>query len=290
MPQEKSQFPVSGAGLGLRRGMIDQLMAVPPARIDFMEVAPENWINVGGKLGRKFRFFTERYPFLIHGLSLSLGAPSPLNEALLKDIRKFMDLHGIRYYSEHLSYCGDTGQLYDLMPIPFTADAVNHVAARIARAQDILGRRMAVENVSYYAPADTEMSEIDFTLAVLEKADCDLLLDINNIVVNSINHRYDARNFMLAMPRERVRYFHVAGHHVEAEDLRVDTHGDAVSDPVWQLLADAYAHFGPVPTLLERDFNFPPISELLDEVERVRQLQAAAGASPERRRLDAARG
>lgn len=270
--------------------MIDQLMAVPPARIDFMEVAPENWINVGGKLGRKFRFFTERYPFLIHGLSLSLGAPSPLNEALLQDIRKFMDLHGIRYYSEHLSYCGDTGQLYDLMPIPFTADAVNHVAARIARAQDILGRRMAVENVSYYAPADTEMSEIDFTLAVLEKADCDLLLDINNIVVNSINHRYDAKDFMLAMPRERVRYFHVAGHYVEAEDLRVDTHGDAVSDPVWQLLADAYAHFGPVPTLLERDFNFPPISELLDEVERVRQLQAATGASPERRRLDAARG
>jgi len=263
---------------------------VPPARIDFMEVAPENWINVGGKLGRKFRFFTERYPFLIHGLSLSLGAPSPLNEALLHDIRKFMDLHGIRYYSEHLSYCGDSGQLYDLMPIPFTADAVDHVAARIARAQDILGRRMAVENVSYYAPADTEMSEIDFTLAVLEKADCDLLLDINNIVVNSINHRYDARNFMLAMPRERVRYFHVAGHYVEAEDLRVDTHGDAVSDPVWQLLADAYAHFGPVPTLLERDFNFPPVAELLDEVERVRQLQAAAGARPERRRLDAARG
>lgn len=270
--------------------MIDQLMAVPPSRIDFMEVAPENWINVGGKLGRKFRFFTERYPFLIHGLSLSLGAPSPLNENLLRDIRKFMDLHGIRYYSEHLSYCGDTGQLYDLMPIPFTEDAVDHVAARIARAQDILGRRMAVENVSYYAPADTEMSEIDFTLAVLEKADCDLLLDINNIVVNSINHRYDARSFMLAMPRERVRYFHVAGHYVEAEDLRVDTHGDAISDPVWQLLADAYAHFGPVPTLLERDFNFPPIAELLDEVERVRQLQAAAGARPEPRRLDATRG
>ena len=270
--------------------MIDQLMAMSPAAVDFMEVAPENWINVGGKLGRKFRFFTERYPFLIHGLSLSLGAPSPLNEDLLHEVRKFMELHGIRYYSEHLSYCGDNGQLYDLMPIPFTGEAVRHVAGRIRRAQDILGRRMAVENVSYYAPADTEMSEIDFTLAVLEEADCDLLLDINNIVVNSINHRYDAKAFMLAMPKERVRYFHVAGHYVEAEDLRVDTHGDAISDPVWRLLADAYRHFGPVPTLLERDFNFPPIGDLLAEIERIRQLQSAARASPEKLRVEAGHG
>ncbi len=290
MPKDTRQFPVSGAGLGLRRGMINQLMASPPAEVDFMEVAPENWIHVGGKLGKKFRFFTERYPFLIHGLSLSLGAPSPLNEALLRDIREFMDVHGIRYYSEHLSYCGDNGQLYDLMPIPFTADAVRYVAARIRRAQDILGRRMAVENVSYYAATDTEMSETDFMLAVLEEADCDLLLDINNIVVNSINHRYDAKAFMLAMPKERVRYFHVAGHYVEAEDLRVDTHGDAISDPVWHLLADAYSHFGPVPTLLERDFNFPPMSELLAEIEKIRQLQSAVGPNSLQRRVETGRG
>ncbi len=293
--QQKSQhetqhIPVSGAGLGLRRGMIDQLMAVPATKIDFMEVAPENWIRVGGKLGKKFRYFTERYPFLIHGLSLSLGAPSPLNETLLRDVRKFMDVHGIQSYSEHLSYCGDNGQLYDLMPIPFTAEAVDYVAARIRRAQDIIGHRMAVENVSYYAPADTEMSEIDFTLAVLEQADCDLLLDINNIVVNSINHRYDAKAFMLAMPKERVRYFHVAGHYVEAEDLRVDTHGDAVSDPVWQLLAEAYRHFGPLPTLLERDFNFPPIGELLAEIEQIRRLQSAVRTNPGPRPVEAGRG
>jgi uncharacterized protein len=279
MPRNTPKYPVSGAGLGLRRGLMDELMADPPREIDFMEVAPENWIRVGGKLGRKFRFFTERYPFLIHGLSLSIGGPAPLNESLLRDIGEFMDVHGIRYYSEHLSYCGDTGQLYDLMPIPFTGDAVRYVAARIRRAQDILGRRMAVENVSYYAPADTEMSEIDFTLAVLEETDCELLLDINNIVVNSINHRYDAREFLLAMPRDRIRYFHVAGHYVEAEDLRVDTHGDAVSDPVWRLLADAYGRFGPVPTLLERDFNFPPVAELLSELREVKRLQAAATQS-----------
>lgn len=270
------RYPVTGAGLGLRRGLIDKLMADPPVDVDFMEVAPENWIHVGGKLARKFRFFTERYPFLIHGLSLSIGGPAPLNEDLLRDIKAFMSQHGIRYYSEHLSYCGDDGQLYDLMPIPFTEEAVRYVAGRIRRAQEILGQRMAVENVSYYAPTDTSLSEIEFIRAVLEEADCDLLLDINNIVVNSINHRYDAREFMLAMPPERVTYFHVAGHYVEAEDLRVDTHGDAVGDPVWELLAEAYRHFGPVPTLLERDFNFPPLGELLDEVARIKALQRKA--------------
>lgn len=279
MKPETTQYPVSGAGLGLRRGLMNELMADPPAEVDFMEVAPENWIHVGGRLGRKFRFFTERYPLLIHGLSLSIGGPSPLNESLLRDIKAFMAEHDIRFYSEHLSYCGDDGQLYDLMPIPFTEEAVSYVAGRIRRAQDILEQRMAVENVSYYAPSDTSMSEIDFTRAVLEEADCDLLLDINNIVVNSINHKYDARAFMLAMPKERIKYFHIAGHLVEAEDLRIDTHGDSVGDAAWQLLADAYEHFGPVPTLLERDFNFPPLGELLKEVRRIKTMQEETGSN-----------
>jgi uncharacterized protein (UPF0276 family) len=276
MADDQKQYPVTGAGLGLRRGLMDQLMANPPADIDFMEVAPENWINVGGRLGHKFRFFTERYPFLLHGLSLSIGAPSPLNEELLRDIKAFMEEHGIEFYSEHLSYCGDNGQLYDLMPIPFTEEAVSYVARRIRRAQDILGRRMAIENVSYYAPTDTTLTEAEFMLAVLEEADCDLLLDINNIVVNSINHQYDPLEFMLKMPKERIKYFHQAGHYVEAEDLRIDTHGAAVDEQSWQLLADAYAHFGAVPTLLERDFNFPPVEELLDEVRRIKAMQQAA--------------
>ena len=270
------KYPVNGAGLGLRRGLIDQLMENPPEDVDFMEVAPENWINVGGKLGRRFRWFAERYPFVLHGLSLSIGAPSPLNESLLHDVRKFMETHGIEFYSEHLSYCGDDGQLYDLMPIPFTEEAAKYVAERIRRAQDILGRRMAVENVSYYTPTDTSLSEAEFTNAVLEEADCDLLLDINNIIVNSINHGYDAREFMLAMPAERIKYFHLAGHYVEAEDLRIDTHGAAVGDQAWELLVEAYTHFGPVPTLLERDFNFPPLEELLDEVRQIKTLQASA--------------
>ena len=278
MSESSNNYPVHGAGLGLRRGLIDQLMADPPSDVDFMEVAPENWIRVGGKLGRKFRWFTERYPFVIHGLSLSIGAPSPLNEQLVRDIKAFMAEHDIRMYSEHLSYCSDDGQLYDLMPIPFTEDAVKYVAARVRRVQDILEQRIALENVSYYAPSDTSLSEADFVNAVLEEADCDLMLDINNIVVNSINHGYDPHAFMLQMPAGRIRYFHIAGHYVEAEDLRIDTHGTPVDQQAWALLAEAYAHFGIVPTLLERDFNFPPIEELLDEVRHIRELQAVAAA------------
>ena len=274
MSETPSPYPVQGAGLGLRRPLADKLMANPPADVDFMEVAPENWIHVGGALAKKLRFFTERYPFVIHGLSLSIGSPAPLNETLVQDIKSFMAEHGIRMYSEHLSASGDDGQLYDLMPIPFTEDAVRHVAARVRRVQDILEQRIALENVSYYAPIDTTMNEREFLLAVLEEADCDLMLDINNIVVNSINHRYDAHEFLAAMPAERIRYFHLAGHFVEAEDLRVDTHGSAVDDQAWQLLEAAYEKFGPVPTLLERDFNFPPLDELLGEVRRIRDLQA----------------
>lgn len=270
------QYPVTGAGLGFRRPLADKLMDIPGGQIDFMEIAPENWIHVGGKLARKLRWFTDRYPFLIHGLSLSIGSPAPLNEQLVHDIKDFMAEHNIRMYSEHLSASSDDGQLYDLMPIPFTEDAVKHVAARVRRVQDILEQRIALENVSYYAPTDTSMSEVDFTLAVLEEADCDLMLDINNIVVNSINHKYDAHDFLHRMPAERIRYFHLAGHYVEAEDLRIDTHGTPVDDQAWQLLADAYAHFGVVPTLLERDFNFPPVEELLQEVSHIRELQASA--------------
>jgi len=268
-----SQYPVQGAGLGLRRPLADKLMAQPPTDIDFMEIAPENWMHVGGALGKKLRFFTERYPFLIHGLSLSIGSPAPLDEQFVRDVKDFMAEHNILMYSEHLSYCGDDGHLYDLMPIPFTDDAVRYVADRVRRVQDILERRIALENVSYYAPTDSSMSEKEFLLAVLDEADCDLMLDINNIVVNSINHQYNARDFLNDMPAKRIKYFHLAGHYVEAEDLRIDTHGTAVDAEAWQLLDDAYKKFGAVPTLLERDFNFPPLEELLDEVRRIKNLQ-----------------
>ena len=266
-------YPVNGVGLGLRRSMLDTLRKNPPAEIDFMEVAPENWIGVGGSLGRKFRWFTERYPFVVHGLSLSIGSPAPLDEHFLQRLKRFLDEHEIRSYTEHLSYCSDDGHLYDLMPIPFTDEAVRYTAKRIRRTQEILERRIGIENVSYYAAPGKEVEEIEFVRAVLEEADCDLLLDVNNIYVNSINHGYDAEAFLKALPGERIAYFHVAGHYVEAEDLRVDTHGSDICDPVWSLLETAYAHFGVVPTLLERDFNIPPIPELMGEVRQIRRLQ-----------------
>jgi uncharacterized protein (UPF0276 family) len=277
MSEANPKYPVNGAGLGLRRPLASKLMDVPAGAIDFMEVAPENWIHVGGAMAKKLRYFTERYPFLIHGLSLSIGAPAPLDEQLVRDIKAFMAEHDIRMYSEHLSYCGDDGHLYDLMSIPFTEDAVRYVADRVRRVQDILEQRIALENVSYYSPTDTSMTEVEFLLAVLDESDCDLMLDINNIVVNSINHGYDKHEFLRQMPAQRLRYFHQAGHYIEAPDLRVDTHGAPVGDEAWQLLQDAYEHFGPVPTLLERDFNFPPVDELLNEVSRIRKLQQQAG-------------
>jgi uncharacterized protein (UPF0276 family) len=274
------RFPVNGVGLGLRRSMLDEWQASPPEGVDFVEVAPENWIGVGGRLGERFGWFTERYPFVTHGLSLSLGGPAALDETFLQRVRRFLDTHGIRFYTEHLSYCGDDGHLYDLMPIPFTGEAVRYVADRIRRTQEILERPIAIENVSYYAAPGQEMDEIEFVRAVLDEADCGLLLDVNNIVVNSINHGYEPEAFLTALPAERVVYFHVAGHYVEAEDLRVDTHGSDVSDPVWDLLDKAYAHFGVVPTLLERDFNIPSLAELGTELDRIRVLQDRHRGSP----------
>ncbi|MDC8015564.1 DUF692 domain-containing protein [Tahibacter soli] len=263
-----------GAGLGLRRALMGSLRDAPDAAIDFFEIAPENWINVGGALGRELRAFTERHAFVCHGLSLSLGGPEPLDETLLVKIRRLIDAHGIALYSEHLSYCSDDGHLYDLMPIPFTAEAVDYVAARVRRAQDVLGRRIAIENVSYYAAPGRELDEATFVRAVLDAADCDLLLDVNNVYVNSINHGYDPDAFLAAMPGERIAYYHVAGHYDEAPDLKVDTHGAPVIDPVWSLLEHAYARFGVRPTLLERDFNFPPLAELVGELDRIRAAQA----------------
>ncbi|VAW72663.1 FIG023677: hypothetical protein [hydrothermal vent metagenome] len=268
-----SRYPVNGAGLGLRRTLMGPLTDHPPEQVGFYEVAPENWIGMGGHWGKQFRTFAERYPFICHGLSLSIGSPSPLDETFLHRVKRFLDEHNIRAYSEHLSYCSDDGHLYDLMPIPFTEEAVHYVAERIRRTQDILERRIAIENVSYYAAPGKEMEEIDFINAILEEADCDLLLDVNNIYVNSINHRYNAEQFLTALPAERVMYFHVAGHYEEADDLIVDTHGADIVDPVWTLLDKAYAHFGPVPTLLERDFNIPPLPELLTEVDRIVAMQ-----------------
>ncbi len=266
-------YLVKGTGLGLRRAFIGSLADTLPAQLDFMEVAPENWIDVGGRFGRQFRKIAEQIPIVCHGLSLNIGGPAPLDEAFLRRVKQFLKAHQVPIYSEHLTYTGDGGQLYDLMPIPFTEAAVSYVAKRIERVQEIIGQRIAMENASYYAAPGKEMEEVDFINGVLAEADCLLHLDINNIYVNSINHQYDAEAFLKALPGERIAYAHIAGHYVEAEDLRVDTHGADVIDPVWALLDTAYQHFGVFPTLLERDFNIPPLDVLLGEVDTIRFYQ-----------------
>ena len=265
---------VSGAGLGFRRELLPELKAGVPAAVGFFELAPENWAGMGGRSARDLRSFTERLPFVCHGLSLSLGGPGPLDEALLRRIRAFMKQHGIELYTEHLSWCADDGQLYDLLPIPCTGDAVRWTAERIRRAQDILETRIGIENASYYvAPPGAEMDEATFIRAVLEEADCLLHLDVNNVYVNSVNFGFDPLAFIDGLPLERTCYLHVAGHYTEPDGLVVDTHGAPVIDPVWALLEATYARIGPVPTCLERDFNFPSLAALGREVRCIRDLQ-----------------
>ena len=265
-----------GAGLGLRREIVNEVLACDLVDVNFFEVAPENWIPFGGALAKKFRAISERYPVVCHGLSLSLGSPDPLDLEFIQQLKLFFKQHHVQIYSEHLSYCSGGGHLYDLMPIPFTQAAAKYTAERILQVQDLLGQRLVIENVSYYAAPGQEMSELDFTLEVLSQADCALLLDVNNVYVNSVNHQYDAKAFIQALPSERIVYGHIAGHFVQSPDLLIDTHGTAVNTNVWQLLAFAYQQHGVFPTLLERDFNLPSLDGMLLEVSQIRQIQQAA--------------
>lgn len=270
-------LPPTVAGLGFRRELLAEMQAGVPACIEFFELAPENWLGVGGRSAKALRGFSERYPFVCHGLSLDLGGFRPLDAALLRAIARFMAEHGMDLYSEHLSWCADEGMLYDLLPIPLTGDAVRHTAARIRQAQDILGRRIAIENASTYVrPAGAEMSESEFIRAVLDEAGCALHLDINNVYVNSVNHGFDPLAFIRSLPAERVVYMHMAGHQREAPDLLVDTHGADVVDPVWCLFEATCELLGPRPTLLERDFNIPPLATLSAEVGRIGRILRAA--------------
>ena len=265
----------SGAGLGLRRALVGPFQSHGDlSPVQFMEIAPENWITVGGQSRRDLQEFAEQYPIVLHGLSLSIGGPDDLNETFVKAVKKFKREINSPLYTEHLTYCTDGGQLYDLMPIPFTRKAADYVVERILRVQDIMGERIGMENASFYLPQPgSEMSEIEFLNYVLEQSDCLLHLDVNNIYVNSVNHRYDPSTFLQNIPGDRIAYIHIAGHYNEAEDLIVDTHGADVIDRVWQLLDETYALYGVHPTLLERDFNFPPVAKLLQEVSRIDQIQ-----------------
>lgn len=276
MPSNKIKRSSSMVGLGLRREMLTEFCTHSPKEIEFFEVAPENWMTLGGKYGRQFRHLTEQHPFFCHGLSLSIGSPAALDVDFVKGVKAFLDSHKIDIYSEHLSYCSGTGHMYDLMPIPFTEEAVKHVSQRIKQVEDILERPFILENVSFYAAPGAQMSEQEFVNAVLSEADCKLLLDVNNIYVNAINHNYNAYEFLAAMPTERIAYLHIAGHYQEDVDLMIDTHGADIIDPVWALLQDCYRLHGVHPTLLERDFNIPKTPVLLKEINKIHEYQAQA--------------
>ncbi len=277
---------LQGTGLGLKRTLIPQIQSLygqeAISGINFVEIAPENWINAGGKYSKQLDWFAERYPIVCHGLCLSLGGPDPLNLDFLQQVKAFLQRYQVPLYTEHLSYCtdgfnGEHGYLYDLLPIPFTEEAVHHVAQRIRQTQVMLGQRIGVENASFYIAAPiSEMSELEFINAVISEADCLLHLDINNIYVNSVNFGFDPYAFLRGIPGERIVYGHMAGHYQQAPDLLIDTHGENVIEPVWKLLEDAYALFGTFPTLLERDSNIPPLQTLMHEINRIADCQRSA--------------
>ncbi len=265
-------FELNGVGLGLRREFIEAFLNAEDTP-DFIEVAPENWLGMGGRHARLLARCVEKAPLICHGLSLSIGGPHPLNLEFIRQVKSFLQHYQVPVYSEHLSYTHDGGYLYDLLPIPMTEAAVDYVAERILRVQDILGKRLVIENVSTYLMPNAEMHESEFVREVLLKADCELLLDVNNVYVNSINHGSDAYAFIQAMPKERIRYLHVAGHEQVEKNLLIDTHGAAVHRSVWQLLQYTYQLYGVKPTLLERDFNLPSWSQLQQELNQIRSMQ-----------------
>ncbi|MCX7728724.1 MAG: DUF692 domain-containing protein, partial [Bacteroidia bacterium] len=247
-------------GIGYRKDFAEEWHEHPELiQPDFIEVAPENWIHVGGYWKKLFDKKLEQYPLFTHGLSLSIGSPDPIDFDFLKQIKEFLKCTNARIYSEHLSFSKcDNAHLYDLLPIPFTEDAVKHVVQKIKQVQDFLEQPLVIEIVSYYSPLAAEMSEIDFINTILKESQCQLLLDVNNIYVNAFNHQFDPKNFITQLPKEKVAYIHMAGHLQVDEDLIIDTHGEPIIDPVYELFDFTMQWLQkPVPVLLERDFNIP---------------------------------
>ncbi|NQV02927.1 MAG: DUF692 domain-containing protein [Bacteroidia bacterium] len=265
-------------GIGFRKDFAEEFLNDGVLNPDFIEVAPENWIGVGGYWKKQFQQAIERYPLFVHGLSLSIGSPDPLDLDFLRKVKTFLNETSARIYSEHLSYAKcDNAHLYDLLPIPFTRDAVKHVSERVHQVQELLQQKIALEIVSYYTPVAPEMTELEFINEILNTSDCDLLLDVNNIYVNSFNHKYDPYTFIDGLPLDRVSYIHMAGHQKVSDDLIIDTHGQAIIDPVYHLFDYAMSKLQrDVPVLLERDFNIPELKELQEELNHLRTIKKNA--------------
>lgn len=260
-------------GLGLRRDIAVEILDEQVLAPDFLEFAPENWMGMGGAWQRVLERAVEAKPITCHGLSLSLGSPEELDWEFISELKKFLDTYQVAIYSEHLSYTkSKNAHLYDLLPIPFRKDAIDHVVDRIRRVQDKLQRPLAIENVSYYTPVAAEMTEIEFVSEIVERANCNLLLDVNNVYVNAFNHNYDAKEFIGKMPLDRVAYIHMAGHEQVEPDLIIDTHGQPIIDPVYELFEWTIQKMEPVPVLLERDYNFEDLEQIQGEITQIRSI------------------
>jgi uncharacterized protein len=265
-PMHTNQY----TGIGFRKDFSEELLTSEELRPSFIELAPENWIGMGGFWKKQLDKAAERFPITCHGLSLSIGSPDELDVAFVKQVKKFLKQYNVKVYSEHLSYSKcDNAHLYDLLPIPFRKDAVKHIVERIRQVQDILEQPLILENVSYYTPVAAEMKEHEFISAIINESGCGMLLDVNNVYVNAFNHKYDPKEFLSKLPLDKVAYIHMAGHEQVSDSLIIDTHGQPVIDPVFELFEHAIGLIKPVPVLLERDFNIPELSELQQELERM---------------------
>lgn len=261
-----------GFGLGLRTDHYESVLNDRP-NVDWFEVISENYLVPGGKPLHYLDRVRERYPIVMHGVSMSIGSATPLNMEYLIQLKQLAARAKPQWISDHLCWTGvDEINLHDLMPLPYTEEALHHVARRIQQVQDFLGRRMLIENVSsYVAYSSSEMTEWEFISALTAEADCDLLLDINNVYVSSVNHGFDAVEFLKGVPIQRVKQFHLAGHKNHGAHI-IDTHDEPIVDAVWELYKFARRHFGDVATMIERDDNIPPLAELVDELNVARQL------------------
>jgi uncharacterized protein (UPF0276 family) len=273
-PLNTSTLPRLGFGLGLRTDHYEQIFAEAP-RVDWFEAISENYMVGGGKPLRWLERVRERYPVVLHGVSLSIGSSDPLDSAYLIELKALAERIEPAWISDHLCWTGVAGRnLHDLLPLPHTEEAVHHVAGRVRQVQDFLGRRILLENVSTYAEfVQSAMPEWEFLSAVAEAADCLLLLDVNNIYVNSQNHGFDPLRYLDAVPARRVQQIHLAGHSRNGA-LLIDTHDHPVPEPVWALYAEALRRFGAVATMVERDDRIPPLQELVAELDRARGIAA----------------
>ena len=260
-------------GIGFRKDFAEEFLSSDILHPAFVELAPENWMGIGGYWKKIIQQVAEKYPITSHGLSLSIGSPEPLDWEFLKQVKSFLKEYNIQIYSEHLSFSKcDNAHLYDLLPIPFREDSIKHVAERIKQVQDFLEMKIAIENVSYYTPVAAEMSELEFINAIVKEADCNLLLDVNNVYVNAFNHQYNAKEFIKGLPLDKVSYIHMAGHEQVEPDLIIDTHGQDIILPVYDLFDYTTQRVRSVPVLLERDFNIPALAHLQSEMDKLVEI------------------